>query len=86
MLNQNGQIQNGTSTTCLQIRKAKYMMLLYLMKRDYLKTQFQDHKGNTKHLYKLMAKLTGGVSVNPLLDSNSDVELANDFTNFSGTK
>ena len=28
-----------------------------------------------------MAKLTGGVSVNPMPDSNSDVELANDFAN-----
>ena len=33
-----------------------------------------------------MAKLTGGVSVNPMLDSNSDVELANDFTNFFSNK
>ena len=29
-----------------------------------------------------MAKLTGCVSVNPMLDSNSDVELASDFANF----
>ena len=39
-----------------------------------------------KHLYKLMAKLKGGVSVNPMLASNSDVELANDFANFFWNK
>ena len=57
------------------------MKLLYVTKKDYLKMQFLDHKGNSNHLYKLMAMLTGGVSVNPMLGSNSDVELANDFTN-----
>ena len=62
------------------------MKFLYVMKRDYLKTQFQDHKGNSKYLYKLMAKLTGGVSVNSMPDSNSDVELANDFGNFFWNK
>ena len=66
--------------------KTKYMKLLYLMKRDYLKTQFQDHKGNSKHLNKLMAKLTGGVSVDPMPDSNLDMELANDFAYFFWTK
>ena len=32
-------------------KKPKYMKLLYVIKRDYLKTQFQDHKGNSKHIY-----------------------------------
>ena len=58
------------------------MKLLYVMKRDYLKTQFQNHKENSKHLCKSIAKLTGGVSVNPMLNSNLHVELANDFANF----
>ena len=67
-------------------KKTKYMKLLYVTKREYLKTQFQDHKGNSTHLYKFMAKLTGGVSVNPMPDSNLDVELANDFTKFFWNK
>ena len=61
--------------------KNKYMKLFYVTKRDYLKTQFQDHKRNSEHLFKLTAKLTGGVSVIPVSDNNSDVELANDFAN-----
>ena len=28
--------------------KTKYMQLLHVTKRDYLKTQFHDHKGNSK--------------------------------------
>ena len=66
--------------------KNKYMKLLYVTKRDYLKPQFHDHKGNSKHIYKLMTKLAVGVSVNPILDSILDVELANEFANFFWNK
>ena len=62
--------------------KTKYIKLLYVMKRDYLKAQSHDHKGNSKYLYILMVKLTGGVSVNPMPESNLNVELVNDFTKF----
>ena len=42
------------------------------MRTEYFRTEFEQHKGNTKHLYKSVAKLTGCTSVNPLSEMDSD--------------
>ena len=78
-----GKIKNGTSTNCFKIRKKIYEASICDEERSTLKP---NHKGNSEHLHKLMAKLTGGVSVNPMPDGNLDVELANDFANFFRNK
>ena len=44
--------------------------------------EFEQHKRNTKHLYKLVVKLTGCTSVNPLPEMDSDVRLAEDLADY----
>ena len=64
--------------TAYKSEKIKYVKLLYVMKRDYLKTQFHDHEGNSKLIH-IGGKV--GRRCHPMLDSNLDVEVANDFAN-----
>ena len=56
----------------------------YLARRDYYKQEFKNHKGNTKHLYKLMLKLTGGINANHsnLSDGKSNNDIAEDFAEY----
>ena len=56
--------------------------MIYLAKRDYYKQELKNHKGNTKHLYKLMPKLTGGINANPMPDSKSNSDIAEDFAEY----
>ena len=46
------------------------------------KSLFEQHKRNMKHLYKLVAKLTGSTSVNPLPEMDSDEWLGEDFADY----
>ena len=54
--------------------------MIYLAKRDYYKQEFKNHKGNTKHLYKLMSKLTGGIYANPIPNGKNNSAITEDFT------
>ena len=56
--------------------------MIYLAKRNYYKHEFKNHKGNTKHLYKLMSKLTGRINANPMPDGKSNNDIAEDFTEY----
>ena len=56
--------------------------MVYLAKRDYYKQEFKNHKGNTKHLYKLMSKLTGGINANPMPDGKNNSDIAEDFAEY----
>ena len=56
--------------------------MIYLAKRDYYKQEFKNHKGNTKHLYKLMPQLTGGINANPMPDGKSNNDIPEDFTEY----
>ena len=60
--------------------------MLYVIRRDYYKVEFNQHKGDSKHLYKLVAKLASGVSANPRPYVGSDLQLAEEFAEFFRTK
>ena len=55
-----------------QTERSRYNRMLNSVKTEYFMKEFEQHKGNTKHLYKLVAKLTGYTSVNPLPEIDSD--------------
>ena len=57
-----------------------------MTKLMYTQAEIAKVKGNSKHLYKLMAKLTRSKMENPLPDSLSDGDLAQCFGEFSLTK
>ena len=60
--------------------------MLYAVRRDYYKVKFNQNKGDSKDLYKLVAQLTGGVSANPTLYAESDLLLAEEFAVFFQNK
>ena len=49
---------------------------------EFIITHINDHRGDTKHLYKLVAKLKGAKAENPLPDTQSDIDLAESFADF----
>ena len=60
----------------------KYHKMIFVVRREYYKMEFHKLCGDTKQTYKLIAKLTGSTSENPLPDSNSDLELSEEFADF----
>ena len=56
--------------------------MIYLSKRNYYKQELKNHKGNTKHLYKLMSKFTGGINANPMPDGKSNNDIAEHFAEY----
>ena len=64
------------------VERSKYNKLSYMTKCDYHKNEFTSNRGNSKHLYNLMAKFTGGVSENPLPPSTSDKDLSEEIADF----
>ena len=60
----------------------KYHKMIFVVRREYYKMEFHKLRGDTKQTYKLIAKLTGSTSENPLPDSNSDLELSEEFADF----
>ena len=55
-----------------QTERSRYNRILNAVRTEYFKKEFEQYKGNTKHLCKLVAKLTGCTSVNPLPEMDSD--------------
>ena len=64
------------------VERSEYNKLLYMNKWDYHKNEFTSNRGNPKHLYNLMAKLTGGISTTPLPESKSDKDISEEFADF----
>ena len=56
--------------------------MIYLAKRDYQKQELKNHKGNPKHLCKLMSKLAGGIDANPMPKGKSGIDIAEDFAQY----
>ena len=56
--------------------------MLKAARTEYFRKEFEQHKRNTKHLYKLVDKLTGCTSVNPLPEIDSDDQIAEDFPDY----
>ena len=56
--------------------------MLWMVKNQFYTNTFKGHKGDTRYLYKLMAKLTGETSFNPMPECESDEKLAENFVNF----
>ena len=56
--------------------------MIYLAKRNYYKQELKNHKGNTKPLYKLMSKLTGGINAQPMPDGKSNNDIAEHFAEY----
>ena len=52
----------------------------------YTQSEFAKFKGNSKHLYKVIAELTGSKMENPLPHGLSDGDLAEHFVEFFITK
>ena len=55
-----------------QTERLRYNRMLNAVRTEYFRKEFEQHKGNMKHLYKLVAKLNGSTSVNPLPEMDSD--------------
>ena len=49
----------------LQTERSRYDKMLKAARTEYFRREFEQHKRNVKHLYKLVAKLTLCTSVNP---------------------
>ena len=68
----------GTSIGGVQILQNAFAIRL-----QFLRNEFKKVKGDTKHLYKLVAKLTGNLKMNNLPDhDSSDVISENLLTSF----
>ena len=74
--------QNDHDCLAFKVEQFRYKRILYLVRTDYYKMQFHQHKGDSKHFYKLVAKLTSDVSVNPMPYVESDLQLAKAFADF----
>ena len=67
---------------CIQrILHNKYTKNLNITRMIYTQNEVTKFKGNSKHLYKLIAELTGSKVENPLPEGLSDEELAEQFAN-----
>ena len=68
-----------------KMEKSKYMKMIHAVRSEFYHSKFKLHKGDSKELYKLVARLTGSIMENKLLDHDcNDViceELANIFLN-----
>ena len=53
-----------------------------MVRRDYIQSTIYQHKDDSKHLYKLVAQLTGSVSANPMPYAEWDLQLAEEFADF----
>ena len=65
-----------------QADRSRYNRMLNAVRTEYFRKEFEQHKVNMKHLYKLMAKLTGCTSVNLLPEIDSYEWLAEDFADY----
>ena len=59
-----------------------YNKMLYKFKSEYIKNEVDKFRGDSEHLYKLIASLMGIKNSNPLPETSSDGELAERFINF----
>ena len=64
----------------------KYFQMLYHTRRDYYHMEFTSHHGDSKHLYKLVSKLPGGMIINNLPECRSNKDLAEEFAQFFNDK
>ena len=64
------------------VERSKYNKLLYVIQWDNYKNEFTSNGGNSKHLYNLMTKLTGGISANPLPEYTPGKDLSQKFEDF----
>ena len=60
------------------MEQSKYMRKLSVIRRDYYKVYFNQHKGDSKHVYKQAAKLTSDISANPMPFVETYLQLAED--------
>ena len=56
--------------------------MLWMVKNQFYTDVLKEHICDTRYLYKLMAKLTGESSVNPVSECEIDEKLAENFVNF----
>ena len=49
--------------------------MLWMVINQFYSNAFKEHKGDTRYLCKLIAKLTGRTSLKPMLECESDVNL-----------
>ena len=61
------------------VEKRRYNTLLRQAKEESIKCKVAECKNNTKKLYKLISDITGTTKVNPLPETISDEELADNF-------
>ena len=59
-----------------------YNRLLYKYKSEYIWNEVLKHKGDSKHLYKLVSSLTGIKTENPLPECSNDFDLAGRFASY----
>ena len=60
--------------------------MVYHTRRDYYHIEFTSHCGHSKHLYKLVSKLTGSMIINNLKEYTSNKDLADEFAQFFSDK
>ena len=72
------------SHQCRAFKEAwcNYNMALQAKKVDSINKIIIENERDAKKLYKIFNNLTGNIPENPLPDSKSDEELANNFTDF----
>ena len=58
----------------------KCFQMLYHTRRDYYHMEFTSHLGDSRHLYKLLSNLTGGMIINNVPQCTSSKDLADEFS------
>ena len=69
-----------------QQERLRYNKLLYKQRSQYIQNEVVKHKGNAKHLYKLMSSLTEIRSENPLPKCKNDEKLSEHFAEYFSSK
>ena len=69
-----------------QQERLRYNKHLYKQRCQYIQNEVVKHKGNAKHLYKLVSSLTGIRSENPLPECENDEELSERFAEYFSSK
>ena len=64
----------------------KYFQMLYNTRRDYYNMEFTSHCGDSKHLYKMASKWTGGMAINNLPEYTLNKEITDEFVQFFNDK
>ena len=68
-----------------KMERSQYMKMIHTVRSEFYHSKFKLHKGDSKELYKLVSRLTGGIMENRLPDHDSNdiicVELAILFLN-----